>query len=73
VSNGSWKRQLRHAVCAVLNCRKRKGLIPTKTMVPGLLVEIDLCPEHEAEWNTAFHETFRETFGGVDFVDPERQ
>jgi hypothetical protein len=65
------QRQLRHAICATLNCRKRKGLIPTKTMVFGLLVEIDLCEEHEAEHHAALHEQFREHFD-MDFVDPER-
>jgi hypothetical protein len=60
------ERQLRHAVCAVLNCRKRKNLVPTKAIifgVPGLLVEVDLCPEHEAEYSAGLHEVFREQGG----------
>lgn len=67
--------QVKQAVCAALNCRRRKDLVSVKTFTfggeNGLLLEIDLCPEHEAQHNKALHATFLEHFG-QDFVDAER-
>ena len=70
------ERQRRHAVGAVLFCRCRKVLIPTKTMSTrrgrgGLLAAT--VSEHEAERSAALQEAIREQRDDVDFVDPERQ
>lgn len=67
--------QVRQRVCAVLGCRRRSDLIRVKTMTLGgegaLLLDVEMCPEHEAAHSAALHMVFTETFG-VDFVDPER-
>lgn len=69
-------RQPRHYLeerrCAALNCQKRTRLVRVKTFVPGVLVAVWLCKEHEAEHTAAIHAKFREEFG-LDFVDAERQ
>jgi hypothetical protein len=65
-------RQLIQARCAVINCRKRSKLITVKGISFGLIVEYLLCEEHEREHHANLHESFREHFSGVDFVDPER-
>jgi hypothetical protein len=59
------QRQLRHAVCAALNCRRRKDLVRTRAMIWGLLIEIDLCREHESELHAVAYPPRAPTAGGA--------
>ena len=63
--------QVVQRVCATLQCRRRTGLARTKVVTCGLILDVDLCPEHLAEEEAGLHRVFRERFG-TDFVDPER-